>query len=382
VSTQETTRAQGAGTDRTLLPTIRVASVPAGHVYVRHLSNPEPAGARPDVVRLPDPSPGADIPDAQWWPPPMLEPRWVHEHADEFDVFHVHFGFDARTPKDLRALVQALRAHGKPLVYTAHDLRNPHHDERGLHDDTLDVLVPAADALVTITEGAAREIRTRWGRRAHVLPHPHVVEEPTLSRPRPRPRPEQDDFVVGVHIKSLRPSMDPLPVVEALAGVVAGLPGARLRVDAHTDVMSPGHLRYAPSVATGLRDAERRGRLQLSVHDYFSDAELWDYFQSIDLSVLPYRFGTHSGWLEACWDLGTKVLAPTVGYLTEQRTVLRYPVTPTGPDEQAIREGVLEAYADRSPWRARPAARMQERRLIAAAHRDLYEGVLNRVAPR
>jgi len=378
VSTQETTRAPGPWLDPTRPTTIRVASVPAGHVYVRHLSSPDGGDTAPDVVRLPDPSPGADIPDAQWWPPPMLEAQWVHEHAAEFDVFHIHFGFDARTPRDIRELVRALRAHDKALVYTAHDLRNPHHGERGMHDDALDVLVPAVDAVVTLTEGAAREIRTRWGRRAHVLPHPHVVEEPTLSRPRP----QRDDFVVGVHIKSLRPSMDPLPVVGALAEAVAGLPGARLRVDAHTDVISPGHPRYAPEVATTLRDAERQGRLELSVHDYFSDAQLWDYFQSIDLSVLPYRFGTHSGWLEACWDLGTKVLAPTVGYLTEQRTVLRYPVTPTGADEAAIRQGVLQAYADRSPWRARPATRMQERRLIAAAHRDLYEGVLNRVTPR
>ena len=34
------------------------------------------------------------------------------------------------------------------------------------------------------------------------------------------------------------------------------------------------------------------------------DDELWDYLQSLDVSVLPYRFGTHSGWLEACHDLG------------------------------------------------------------------------------
>ena len=28
-----------------------------------------------------------------WWPPLMLEPGWVTENRDHFEVFHVHFGF-------------------------------------------------------------------------------------------------------------------------------------------------------------------------------------------------------------------------------------------------------------------------------------------------
>jgi hypothetical protein len=46
------------------------------------------------------------------------------------------------------------------------------------------------------------------------------------------------------------------------------------------------------------------------VHAPFSDEELWDRPEGLDHSVLPYRFGTRSGWL-ACHDLGTAVLAPT-----------------------------------------------------------------------
>ena len=36
------------------------------------------------------------------------------------------------------------------------------------------------------------------------------------------------------------------------------------------------------------------------------------------MSVLPYRFGTHSGWLEACFDLGTAVIAPSCGFYRQQ----------------------------------------------------------------
>ncbi|CAN5439842.1 hypothetical protein BH10ACT10_BH10ACT10_20990 [soil metagenome] len=345
----------------------RLLSVPSGHVYVDHVDGD-------GVTRLPDPVLPGRAAGAPWWPPVALEAEWVLEHADEFDVFHVHFGFDARSPQQLRDLVEALDRAGKPLVYTVHDLRNPHHPDRADHDAQLDVLVPAADALVTLTAGAAAEIEQRWGRRATVLPHPHVVEEPTLSRPRP----SREEYVVGVHLKSLRASMDPLPVVEVLAKVVPQLPAARLRVDVHTDVMTPGFERHDPAVAFRVQSLADAGLVDLHVHDFFTDDDLWDYFQGLDLSVLPYRFGTHSGWLEACYDLGTPVLVSDCGFYAEQRPCLSYRLGPDGLDEAGLEAAVRAAYDERPAWRADPVARRAERDRIAAAHREIYRRVLDR----
>src|SRR4051794_13142829 len=54
---------------------IRVASVPFGHVYVRHLSDPRDDGA---VIRLPDiPQRGDDSDPGRWWPPVMLDADWI-----------------------------------------------------------------------------------------------------------------------------------------------------------------------------------------------------------------------------------------------------------------------------------------------------------------
>ncbi len=72
----------------------------------------------------------------------MLDARWVERHREEFDIAHVHFGFDAVDPGDLSAFVDTLHAQGKPLVYTAHDLRNPHHAIPHAHQAHLDVLIP------------------------------------------------------------------------------------------------------------------------------------------------------------------------------------------------------------------------------------------------
>jgi len=349
-----------------------VASVPAGHVYVRHLEAP---GGSDRVVRLADPPVTDGSPAARWWPPVMLDPQWVRSHADEFDIMHVHFGFDEKSPEALRELTDALAEHRKPLVLTVHDLRNPHHGEPELHDAQLGVLVSAAAALITLTPGAAAEIRGRWGRDAHVLPHPHVVDEATMTRQRR----EHDGFVVGVHVKSLRANMDPLPVIEQIVRDLPGMPGASLRVDAHTDVMRHDGRPQAQRVAAGLAGLAAAGRIDLHVHDYFTDEELWDYLSSLDVSVLPYRFGTHSGWLEACFDLGTVVLAPDCGYYAEQRPCVTYAVPGTvkrSRDVPTLTEALLRVHGERPAWRADPVARQAERLALARAHEDIYAGVL------
>ncbi len=354
------------GRDRLPSP-VRVLSVPSGHTYVHHLA---PSRGELGVVRLPDPSVGPGVPATRWWPPPALSAAWVREHTAEFDVCHVHFGFDDRSPQELRDFVGALRRAGKPLVYTVHDLRNPHLVERARHDAQLDVLVPAADALVTLTPGAAEEIRRRWHREALVVPHPHVVDQARLASPRPT----HDGFVVGVHLKSLRANTAAGPVIEALRLVVPTLTGARLRVDVHREVLDPAHPRHDAALGDDLRRGAASGAFELVVHDLFSDDELWDYLSGLDVSVLPYRFGTHSGWLEACYDLGTTVLAPAQGYYREQHPCYVFDADEDGSLARALRR----AHADRPRWRATPEERRAERDAIAAAHRSLYLGLLER----
>jgi glycosyltransferase involved in cell wall biosynthesis len=358
--------------------TIRVASVPASHVYIRHLEPIEDTGDHPRVVRLadPDPSDPRRSTVSTWWPPAMLDPEWVRTH--EFDVFHLQFGFDARTPDELRELVAALRDTGRPFVYTVHDLRNPHHATRTEHDAQLDVLIPAADAVITLTPGAAAEIRRRWGREALVLPHPHVVDfgRSDAAASRRDAGGERSAFRVGVHVKSLRASMNPLPVLRVLADAVGALPGAVLQVNGHRDVLLPHGAKYDAALGSFLRDAEARGALEMRVHDFLPDEELWDYLESLDASVLPYRFGTHSGWLEACRDLGTAVIAPTCGYYREQGAVFSYGNDEDGLDAESLVDAVRAAYAAGPPAAVPVEERKRQRQAVASAHARLYRELL------
>ena len=347
---------------------LTVASIPAGHVYVRHLARE----LGPAPRRLPDPEPpGTErYAGATWWPPVMLDPAWLRDA--EVDLVHLHFGFDGADPTALEQWVAVLRQRAIPFVFTVHDLRNPHHADRTLHDQQLDVLVPAADRLITLTPGAASEIRRRWGREASVVPHPHVVPLRTMAVAQDcRARRRVGPFRVGLHVKSVRASMDPAAVLPVLADTIAELPGAVLQVNGHRELLEPDGRFHDPALAALLEREAAARRIDLRVHDFLSDEAFSHYLGSLDVSVLPYRFGTHSGWLEACRDLGTTVVAPTCGHFAEQGPVLSF-----GMDEEHLDAASLAA-AVRTAYEERPAlgAAIDERRAQRARVADLHDQV-------
>ncbi|BBY18489.1 glycosyltransferase family protein [Mycolicibacterium litorale] len=296
---------------------IAVASVPAAHPYVRAITDPE------SVLLLDDPRPiGATLP-GQWWPPRLLDPRYLAEGCESFDVMHVHFGYDSTPPAVLRDVAGVLSARRAPLVVTVHDLHNPHFADPSEHLARLDVLIPAADAVVTLTPGAADAIADRWGRRATVLPHPHVLPLAAVGADRRADTPA----VVAVHAKSLRANIDPLPVLDAL--LAAEESAWRLRLDVDEDVhRSP---RAESLTAERLDELGRRG-VDVRVHPRFTDDELRQYLGEIDALVLPYRFGTHSGWVEACYDAGVAAIVPECGFFHEQHGDPTYRFTADAPD--------------------------------------------------
>lgn len=350
---------------------MRVASVPATHVYVRRL-------AHPSVVRLADPS-GDDLRT-----PCFLDPEWIESNADAFDLMHLHFGFEFYSLERLRGVADALERLGKPLVYTVHDLRNPNHPEPGLHDGALALWAERSEELITLTEGASREVFARFGRRATVLPHPHVVPLAEMRRRQSRPRPAHADrFRVGLHFKSLRPNMVGAPLLLAALEAVRPLAGVRLRVDLHCDVADPGSRVHDPELLALALEAAGEGAADLHIHNYFTDDELWDYIESVDAVVLPYRFGTHSGLLEAFRDLGTAVIAPSCGFYAEQGADRVFESNERkGLDPESLKRAIrAAASAGRPspvPWRRRE----QQRTRVAGACLDVYRRALAKVGLR
>lgn len=336
---------------------LTVASIPAGHPYVSAVVDTS------RVTLLPDPvPPGATLP-GQWWPPRLLDPEYVRRHVGTFDVLHVHFGFEAISVEALVEVVEILDQNRIPLVLTVHDLHNPHFADRTQHLARLDVLVPAAAVVVTLTNGAAAEIRRRWGRDAVVLPHPHVLPIDAVGAARP----SRHDPVVAVHGKGLRANIRPWPILDALLD--GDLPEHRLRLDLDDEAMT------IPGSADRV-DRYRRAGVDVRVHRRFSDAELIGYLTEVDVAVLPYVFGTHSGWVEAFHDAGTTVLTPDCGFFTEQHGTLEYGYGPDGLDQTGLLRAVATALQALDGPRGEDLDRRDQRRRqredIRNAMVDLY----------
>jgi len=370
---------------------ITVASVPAGHDYVRHLAPSSPATGpdAPTVVRLHDPHPDDPTRPAEdrWWPPVQLDPAWVRRHVGPAapdplaDLLHVHFGFDDRSPADLASLVAALEAGGAPLVLTVHDLRSPHQDDPAVLDAQLDVLVPAAAAVLTLTPGAAATIRRRWGRDPVVLAHPHVVALDRIDALRAGRRARGADRPrIGVAAKGLRTNTDPLRLLPHLVRAATEV-GGELVVGLHRTTYDDPPTPRAATLVRALDDAAAAGDLGLLVHDPMTDEELWAWLAGLDVAVLPYTHGTHSGWLEACHDVGTSVVAPSFGHYADQPAEATYAAARDGLDGESLVTAVRDALDARARAGAAlpgldAAARRRQRDEVAAAHARLYADVL------
>lgn len=280
-----------------------VASVPAAHPYVASVVDSDV------VTLLGDPVPQGAARPGQWWPPRLLEPDYLRRRLGDCDLLHVHFGFDTNSPDQLAEVVDVLDARGVPLAVTVHDLENPHFTDQAAHAARLDVLLPAAAALVTLTTGAAAEIQRRWGRVAHVLPHPHVLPLEAIGTARQqRARP-----VVAIHAKNLRANVDPWPLLDHL--VENRRADWQVRLDLDEEVLGGPRA----DEACGQRLARyRRAGVDVRMHRRFSDQEMVDYLADIDVLVMPYRHGSHSGWIEACHDARVQAVVPDCGYFHEQ----------------------------------------------------------------
>lgn len=357
----------------------RVLVIPGEHRYVRFAIGDDPGHV--EFVRdLP-----ADSADAlRWAPSPALEPTWVRKHRQDIDLVHLHFGFEGRSPAQLAEWARTLRDLQIPLVVTVHDLQLPHVRDQSLYRRQLAVLVAAADDVITLTAGAARQIGREYGRDPIVVSHPRMVPLREISHSA-RSAPKQ--IRVGIHLKSLRANVarECVPAVaEAVARLRAGRRDVELIINAHREIRDPGFVRYDAATVATLDRASAMDGVHVRWHERFTDHELGDYLRGLQVSVLPHRWGSHSGWLEECRDLGVVPVAGDVGYLEEQSGTHTFRWAGAAPDpaslDAALRAAMAEAAAGRSPAQAARWATHRARtdRGSQHAHRTLYCQLMGR----
>ena len=332
---------------------MRVASQPPHHPYVAHL-RPEPGhaamvGEPVEVVEVVEAIEVVDV-----WDVAALAAVGV-------DVVHLHFGFEQRSLAELRAWRAELARAGMALVYTAHDLDNPHLVDQTAYRALVAELAGTADEVITLTGWARDRLIGLGGRQATVLAHPHVVELDDL-----RHRADTGPVEGGgayVHVPTLRPNLD-LDVLAALADQAPSFGGlvVHLRSAARAGA-APEVRRVLDRVASapGVDMDVTPGRL--------TDAQLWDRIQGAGAVVLPYRWGTHSGLIEAARDLGVRSVAPAHGAYGDQGAELF----------ATVADCVTALARPSSPAPVPMAERVAQRRHLAAEHQRIYRRALTRL---
>jgi GT2 family glycosyltransferase len=343
------------GTDWFRERPVRLASSPPRHPYVAAVDADGSEPVRPDRV-------------CGWEPDPLLTTGWLRAHAQEIDVVHLHFGFEHLTSDELASWTDAARRLHLPVVVTVHDLRNPHLDENRRHVEHLRILLSAAAEVITLTAWAALEIKERYGRIARVLAHPTVTEaEPNGARASMRRR--DVTVVLGTLRRNVR---EPAAIV---ASTVDGAEsaGARVRVSVRREAADDPRLKRVHALAD-------EGRVDLEVHERLTDDELRDFLDRSHAIVLPYRFGTHSGWVELARDSGTHVVAPSCGhYASQWSDVVSYQNDERRGLSTTSLQAAVRTVAGRPPAAAAERAeRIGDRARIRAAHEVIYRQVMAR----
>ena len=324
----------------------RLLSYPPRHDYVDRLA--------PDAATLVHP----DEP----WPalPSFYDPAWLADHHLEWDVAHLHFTWEQYPARRVAEVLATHRESGTPLVWTAHDLRNPHTADAAADDTYLSLLAGAADRVITLTAGAASEVSSRFGRDAQVIPHGPLLAAETAAAMRAHRVPRRGPPRLLVHGKSLRASLDWEAVVAATGDLVKQGVSLQLDVLVHDDVAAAVEGRAGGVAGVRVRP-----------HQPLTLAELCGELVAADALVLPYRWGTHSGLLELAADVGVPVIAADVGYLREQGQGIFY---------EPGADGLLRAlrgFATDPPAvpPVPPEEREWGRRQFVEAHRAIYDEV-------
>ncbi|HVN11078.1 MAG TPA: glycosyltransferase [Kineosporiaceae bacterium] len=342
-----------------------MATLPGRGLYARHLGHPEGVDAvYRTTVGLPGSAPR----------PASFDRSWLEAGLDTVDVVHVHGLRPGQSPAEVAAAADAVRASGTPLVVTGYHLSDPTGASPEVYTAQLDALVTRADAVVTLTQSAAEEMRLRWGVEPQVLPHPHVVDFVRMRRPRPQ---RNSELRVGTHLAALCMPSDPVRFVTGLTQAVRGMVDVRLSVHVHETVLDPGSSTYDLATLREIDRLVRSAHGALRVHRPFSEAQLWDHLFALDVSVVPGLFGSHSIWPEACTDLGTQPVLRSGSHASAQQPCLVFEDEGSVDDlADSFGKALWTAREQGSIWRADPGARWAERVRVAEALRELYERLL------
>lgn len=102
----------------------------------------------------------------------------------------------------------------------------------------------------------------------------------------------------------------------------------------HRAVADPTDRGHDACVVERAEALATRGAITLILHEPIDDATLFAFVGGLDVSVMANVWGTHSGWIEMCHDLGVRVVAPNIGFYGEQHAPVLYDLAGRGDEAE------------------------------------------------
>ncbi|MGL5828625.1 MAG: glycosyltransferase, partial [Angustibacter sp.] len=251
---------------------LRVIHVPSHLTYVQQL-------AGPNFAPVPAPS-GTPLRCAEL----LALLRW-----DWFDILHLH-SVELCTLAELRSLLTRSRAECKPLVLTIHDLQPNIELDGPAYLTKLELALAAADALITLTPAARRELGRLTARPIVVAPHGSAFPLHLLTEPR-----RQEGHGVAAY-GALRSNRDFASLAQAWQLTARhGRPPLRIWL---RSISSADETRYADQLRTlrAIEAMESHFTLKI-VPGFIEPPALLSWLRQSRVLALPYHSITHSGQL-------------------------------------------------------------------------------------
>lgn len=318
---------------------------------------------------------------------------WLNrqDSLDFFDVLHIHSVEFAETELIERVLEKCARRRRR-VVFTLHDISPMFYDADSAYLDKLLKVCTAAQAIVTLTRSAARELLQRLPQleeRNHlkVIPHGYVLK-PGHAR-WGKAGSAGGGKVEYAMYGAFRPNRDVYTSVlnwyYALQGDEARLNILCRALNEHD--LEDEKLRLGELLSFVNSDRER---MRLVMHPFPTDEQVVDFLSDCDVLLMPYKWGTHSGQLELAFDLNLLPVISDVGYYHEQwqmnRPYVPEPVWINWADGNAYVRGARlvesvrlaqEMAATKRPLPQREEYRrhrLREHEEFIKAHLEIYAG--------
>jgi len=242
--------------------------------------------------------------------------EWVRRQAtlDFCDVLHIQSLELAELPA-IEEVLQRAASKGKGIVITIHDVGPLFPDDGDAFAKRINLACQFAKGVVTLTDCARQQISSRFGlspANISIIPHGSVL--PTSHHLWTHKSVRNQLFSLGM-FGGVRPNRS---FLTATVNALYGLEPETVRVKILSRGLNPIEVEYGSEALQLAFLAASDPRFSFKLSPFPDDDEIADFVSSLDVLVLPYLFGTHSGQLELAKDLGVRVIAPGFGCYREQ----------------------------------------------------------------